>query len=107
MLLPKNADFLKKMLKLAKLRGPWYQKVCLLKLHTCLYLCTKFQVSSITPTTFRQEEVGNFIPTLLPPQNEPLKNPPRLGLKYIKSHKKILLFTTMDMYDQRFEKHKN
>ena len=44
----------------------------------CVYIRAKFQVSSIILTRFRQR--GNFTPTH-PPQNEPLKNPPRLGLK--------------------------
>ena len=45
----------------------------------CVYLRTKFQVSSIVITIFRQGEF--YTPS---PQNEPLKNPPRLGL--IKQH---------------------
>ena len=65
------------MLTSAKLRRPWYQKVHFLKLHICVYLGTKFQVSSIILTSFRKGGV------ILPPitQNEPLKSPPRLGLK--------------------------
>ena len=47
--LSKNADFLlkkkKKIPKSAKLRIPWYWKVNFLKLHKCVYLRTKFQVS--------------------------------------------------------------
>ena len=40
-----------------------------------MYLGTKFQVSSITFTNFRQGEGGNFTPPLhTPPQNEPLKS---------------------------------
>ena len=41
-----------------------------------VYLSVKFQVSSVILTTFRQ---GGVI--LPPPQNEPLKSPPRLGLR--------------------------
>ena len=43
----------------------------------CVYLRTKFQVSSIILTSFRQGGV------ILPPQpqNEPLKGPPTLGSK--------------------------
>ena len=41
------------------------------------YLRAKFQVSSITLTSFRQ---GVILPPP-PPQNEPLKSPPSLGLK--------------------------
>ena len=44
----------------------------------CVYLCTKFKVSNIILTSFRRD---NFTPHLLPPQNEPLKIPPRLGLR--------------------------
>ena len=43
----------------------------------CLYLHTKFQVSSITLTSFEQRRLDNF--TLPPPQNKPLKSPPILG----------------------------
>ena len=56
----------------------------------CLYLRTKLQVSSIILTSFRQGVI-----LLPPPQNEPLKSPPTLGLKEItkkikkKAHKKI------------------
>ena len=47
-----------------------------------VYLRAKFQVSSITLTNFRfRGWVGSFTPPL--PQNEPLKSPPRLGLKSI------------------------
>ena len=42
-----------------------------------VYLRAKFRVSSIILTSFIQG--GNFTP--LPPQNEPLKSPPRLGLR--------------------------
>ena len=53
----------------------------------CAYLRTKFQVFSILLTSYRHggEAAGargvNFThpPT---PQNEPLKSPPRLGLKF-------------------------
>ena len=45
-----------------------------------VYFRTKFQVSSIILTSFRQEEV---IPRPPPPPKNPeiLKRPPRLGLK--------------------------
>ena len=46
--LSQNADFLlkkKKKPKSAKLRMLWYWKVSFLKLHKCVYLRTKFQVS--------------------------------------------------------------
>ena len=41
----------------------------------CVYLRAKFEFSSIILTCFKQG--GNSPP---PPQNETLKNPPRLGL---------------------------
>ena len=47
------------MLTSAKLRGPWYQKTYFLKLHMCVNLHTKFQVSNIILTSFRQ---GGFYP---------------------------------------------
>ena len=42
-----------------------------------VYLRAKFEVSSLILTSFKQEGGSNFITPLLPPQNEPLKNPPR------------------------------
>ena len=44
-----------------------------------VYLRAKFEVSSIILTGFRQGGGDNF--TLPPPQNKPLKSPPRLGLR--------------------------
>ena len=45
-----------------------------------VYVCTKVKVSSINLTGFRQRGgEGNFIHQ--PPQNKPLKNPPRSRLK--------------------------
>ena len=50
-----------------------------------VYLCAKFEVSSIILTGFRQ----GLIPPP-PPQNEPLKSPLRLGLKKVlEDQKKI------------------
>ena len=52
----------------------------------CVYLRTKFEVSSIILARFRQ---GGGVVTPPPPththtpQNEPLKNPPRLGLVWM------------------------
>ena len=43
-----------------------------------VYLQTKIQVSSVILTSFRQVGVSLLPP---PPQNEPLKSPPRLGLR--------------------------
>ena len=46
------------------------------------YVCvlTYLQVSSIILTIFRQGEGGNFTLPPQPPQNRPLKCPPRLGM---------------------------
>ena len=41
----------------------------------CVYLGTRFQVSSIILTSFRQGVILHS-----PPQKEPLKSPPKLGL---------------------------
>ena len=46
-----------------------------------VYLRAKFEVSSIILTSFREGWGGGVIlPLSHPPQNEPLKIPPRLGL---------------------------
>ena len=50
-----------------------------------VYLRAKFQVSSISLTSFRQG--GNFTPPPFPtPQNKTLKRPPRLELRRGLSH---------------------
>ena len=67
--LPKNGNFLS-----AKLRGHGYEKVYFLKLHICVYLRIKFQVSSIILTSFRE---GVILKT------ETLKCPPTLGLIFL------------------------
>ena len=46
--------FAKQMLKSEKLRQSWSQKLCFLKLHMGVYLSTRFQVSKIILTSFRQ-----------------------------------------------------
>ena len=48
-----------------------------------VYLRAKFEVSSIILTCFRQGVGVNFTPPppLTSPQSEPLKSPPRLGLR--------------------------
>ena len=46
-----------------------------LKLHICVYLRNKFQVSNIILTSL--DRAGSP-----PPQNKPLKSPPRLGLNF-------------------------
>ena len=46
-----------------------------------VYLRAKFEVSSIILPAFRQGGGGgNFTPTPTPPQKEPRKSPPTLGL---------------------------
>ena len=80
---PKNANFCKNMVVSAKLRGAWNQKVCFLKLHMCMYLRAKFEISRLILTSFDRRK-GSFPPTPYPqppPQNESQKNPPRLGYK--------------------------
>ena len=54
---PKTLFFLQKMLTSAKLRGPWYYKVCFLKLYVGVYVGAKFEVSSIILTSFRQGRI--------------------------------------------------
>ena len=50
-----------------------------------VYLRSKFQVSGMILSSFRHG--GKF--TLFPPQNEPLKSPPRSGLKFLNLSIKI------------------
>ena len=50
--------FCQKIMATAKLRWSWYYNVFFLKLHMCLYLRTKFQVSSKILTSFWQR--GNW-----------------------------------------------
>ena len=45
-----------------------------------VYLRAKFEVSSIILTSFRHKGVGGNFTHPPPPQNEPLKSRPRLGL---------------------------
>ena len=42
------------MLTSVKLKRPWYQKLCFLKLNMNVYLRAKFQVSNVSLTSFRQ-----------------------------------------------------
>ena len=66
-----------------------------------VYLHAKFEVSSTILTRFRQGGGGgNFTP--LPPQNEPLKSPPRLRLSdlfnrptYLKGRSSYYLFVRL------------
>ena len=68
------------MLTSAKLRRARHKKLYLLKLNMGVCLCAKCEVSSIILTSFRKGAGGNLSAPLGPPQNEPLKSPPRLGL---------------------------
>ena len=83
-----------------------------MKLHMCLYLRAKFEVSSIILTSFRLGAIYTPPPPpppppppappppppplpplpLTPPQNETLKSPPRLGLKSISLTNEIASF---------------
>ena len=45
------------------------------------YLRAKFEVSGVILTSFRQGGRANFTPP--PPQNEPIKTPPSLGLRLL------------------------
>ena len=44
------------MLTSAQLKEPWYKRVYFLKVHMCVYLGAKFEVSSIILTRFRRGE---------------------------------------------------
>ena len=51
-----------------------------MKLHMCVYLRAKFEVSSISVMSFRQRGGGIILPPP-PPQNEPLQPHPDQYLK--------------------------
>ena len=74
----KNADSLQKNADISKIKRALVPHGIFLKLHMCVYLRTKFQVSSIILRSFRQ---GVILPPL-PAQYELLRSPPRLGLKF-------------------------
>ena len=59
----KTLFFCKKMLTSAKLRRPRHQKTYFPKVNMGVYLCVKFEVSSIILTNFRQGGC-NFTPHL-------------------------------------------
>ena len=69
--MPQNADFLQKMSTSAKLRGLGI-KTYFLKLLMCVYLRSKFQVSKIILTSFRQ---GEFYPQITPSAKQPSTMP--------------------------------
>ena len=80
---PKKCCFLQKNTDISKITRTLVLKGNFLKLILCVYLRTKFQVSSIILTSFRSGGHFNPPPPPLPPtpQNGPRKSPPRLGLK--------------------------
>ena len=63
----KTLIFCKKMVTLAKLRGPRPWKVYFLKLHMDVYLRVKFEVSNIIVTGFRHWGGGGEGNLILPP----------------------------------------
>ena len=77
-----KADFLEKNADISKIKRTLVLKVIFSRT-TCVYLLIKIQVSSLILTIFRKECGGRggvilpFYPP--PPQNRPLKGPPRLG----------------------------
>ena len=74
----KNADFLHKNTDISKIKKDMELKGTFSENTYVCVLTTKFQVSSIIITGFRQEVILPPPPT--PAQNEQLKSPPRLGL---------------------------
>ena len=81
-ILSKKCRSFAKNVDIRKIRRPWYQKVYFMKLNMDVCLSTKFKVSSIILTVFRQDGDGELVLTkkkLL--QNKHLKMPLRLGLR--------------------------
>ena len=73
--LTRNVIFCKEMLTSTKLRRSWYQNIYFLKLNMCVYLPTKFQVSSMILTSFKQGRLSP-IPKWTP------KKPTLIRVKY-------------------------
>ena len=71
--------FSKEMLIFGKIEKASVLKGIFSETTICVYLRTKFEVSNIILTSFRQGEGGSPPP---PPESESLKSPPRLELKY-------------------------
>ena len=67
-------SFCKTMLTSAKLSCSWYHNLYFLKLLMCVYVRTKFQVSSIVLTSLREA----ILPTLPPPAKRTPKNPTQI-----------------------------
>ena len=65
-----------------------------------VYLRTKFQVSSVILTSFRQ---GVNLPPTPPPQNKPLKSPPRLVLKKrsVISQRRCFAYINVNYHSQK------
>ena len=74
-ILPKNAGFLQKNTDISKINEVLVLKGIFLKLHMCVYLRTKFQVSSIILTRFSQGVI------LSPTAKETLKKPTQIRVK--------------------------
>ena len=91
----------KKLLTKTKLKRSRYERVYFLKMHICVYIRTKLQVSSIILQSFRQREgviLSTPPPHSLPRKNKPLENPPRLwlGLFILMPNFLALFFTTSE-----------
>ena len=69
-----------------------------MKLNVCVYLCAKFQVSSLILTSFRLQGGGRGVNLALPlPQNGPLKSPPGLELTTILGKREFLILSFKEM----------
>ena len=92
----------KKLLTKTKLKKSRHEKVYFLKMHICVYIRTKLQVSNIILQSFRKRE-GVILstptpPHPLPPKNKPLENPPKLWLSLfiLMANFLALFFTTSE-----------
>ena len=77
--MPQNVDFLQKNVDISKIKEVLVLKLILLKLLLCVYLCRKFQVSSIILSSFRQVEFYSQPPSSSTPycKMNPLKRLPK------------------------------
>ena len=85
--LPKNFDFLQRNADISKINRVFVPNV--MKLHMCVYLRTKFQVSSIILTSFRQEVI------LTPPIAK--RNPHKNGIKARRKEIKVYIMQGMEL----------
>ena len=93
----KKCWFFAKIADISKLKRALYWKVCFRKLHMCVYVRTKFQVSSIILTSFREGEFYHPPPPHPPPpQNGPLRSPSGLGLKAYFWYLNTLFYTVTE-----------